>query len=164
MSAHDDQQYADPTKATTYTLIAYQPSWSRHEGCHCHGTTQHFDSNFEMERGLTFEKLAQKMATYRTSVHECGETGGWEFKYFDDQAPPDWDDWDRWAFDDALEKIIQKQEPIIKARKEAEAKAAAEKAAEAEKIRRQKYEAEQREQRDREEYARLKTKYAVPPK
>jgi hypothetical protein len=162
LSAHDDPQYADPAKATTYTLIAYAPSWSRHEGCHCHGSTEHFDSSFEMERGLTFEQLATAIVRLRTETRDDDDdrrSRGYEVKYFDDQAPPDWDEWDHRGFDDALEALVSKQEPIIKQRKEAEAKAAKEKADRETAERRRKYEEEQREKRDREEYARLKTKF-----
>jgi hypothetical protein len=163
LSAHDDPQYADPAKATTYTLIAYAPSYSTHEGCHCHGTTQYFDSKFEMVRGLTFEQLALAIVRLRTETGDDDRAaGGYEFKYFDDQAPPDWDEGDHRGFDDALEALVSKQEPIIKQRKQRKAaaeKAAAEKAAADEKIRRQEREAAERERRDREEYQRLKTKF-----
>lgn len=160
----NEDKWADPTKATTYTLIAYQPSSERHEGCHCHGTTRHYGSSFEMARGLTFEQLAQKMATLRASIREPGneeDTGAeYEFRYFDDLGPLDWDEWDRNHFDDMLEALIQKQEPMIKRAREEEAKAAKKEADRAEAERRRKDEEQQREKRDREEFQRLTKKYA----
>ena len=141
----------------TYTLIAYKPSSSTHEGCHCHGNTLHFDSAFEMERGLTFEQLAHQIATFRTSKSEGAP---YEFKYFDDTAGPNWEEEQGWGFDDRLEALIAQQQPIIAQKQAQEAAAKAAREAAAEKLRREKYAAEEKERRDREEYQRLSKKFA----
>ena len=127
---------------------------------------------------MTLEELAVEIAKLRISYVEGhreeyqGEP--FEVHYFDDTGTSDWEsNEDRPdyyeptgfnAIDKQLEALISQQQPIIKQKQEQDAKEAADKAAEAERIRRAKWEAEEKERRDREEYARLKTKFAVPPK
>lgn len=163
----------------TYTLVAYKPSDSVTNcgrGC-CGSTTT--DSDHVFKRGLTLEELAAEIATlriqYNPDLHREEYRGPpHEVKYFDDMGGPNWD-WDDsleeyfsdtgfGIIDQKLETLIAQQQPIIKQKQEREAQEAAEKAAAAEKIRREKYEAEQKERRDREEYARLKTKFETTPK
>lgn len=154
----------ESSKKSTYTLIAYQPSSSIHEGCHCHGTTRHFDSNFELTRGLTIEQLALKISTIKATgriqyMEDDDNEAEWQFTYFDDLGGPDWAD-ENEGFTQVLEDLVAQQVPSIEARERAAAQAAAEKAEREEKIRREKAEAEAKEKRERAEFERLKTKFA----
>lgn len=160
-----ERESPDPEAKTTYTLIAYRPSWSRWKGCHCHGTSTHHDSQFEFSRGLTFDELVKEIAKYKSQVKE-GEQE-YEFKYFDDWGGPgaDWDltidsgSWSDWALTQTVEKRVNEQEPIIKQKREAEEKARREQQERDEQVRRARAAVEAQERRDREEYERLKTKF-----
>jgi len=161
----------------TYTLVAYKPNGSsRNCGRGCCGSTTS-DSDFLLRRGLTLEELAVEIAKLRISyveghreeyqgepfeVHYFDDTGTWDWESNEDRADYYEEATGFNAIDKQLEALISQQQPIIKQKQEQEAKEAAAKAAEAERIRRTKWEAEEKERRDREEYARLKTKFAVP--
>jgi hypothetical protein len=147
----------------TYTLIAYQPSSSTHEGCHCHGTTRHFDSNFELTRGLSIEQLALKISTIKATgrtqfMSDDDNEAEWEFTYFDDLGGPNWAD-ENEGFTQVLDDLVAQQVPSIEARERAAALAAKEKADREEQARRVKAEAEAKERREREEFERLKKKF-----
>lgn len=157
----------------TYTLVAYQPSGSsRNCSRGCCGSTSS-DSDFVMKRGLTLEALAAEIAKLRISYvegeGECYRGEPWDVKYFPDTGMSDWESNDKRddyyedtgfnVIDQRLEALIAQQQPIVKQKQEQEAKIAAEKAAEAARIQREKWESEQRELRDREEFARLSRKF-----
>lgn len=157
----------------TYTLVAYKPngeSWNC--GSSCCGKTRS-DSGFVFKRGLTVDQLAEEIAKIRVSYVEGrreeyrGEP--FEVHYFDDTGMSDWesneereDYWEEegfWKINQKLETLISTQEPIIKQREEQEAKEKAAREAEEARVRRVKYEAGEREKRDREEFARLSAKF-----
>lgn len=160
-----ERESPDPEAKTTYTLIRYRPSWSTWKGCSCHGTSKHHDSDFEFQRGLTFDELVKTIAKYKSQVKE-GEQE-YEFNYFDDWGGPgaDWDpnsysgSWSNWYLNDTLEKGVNEQEPIIKQKREAEEKARREQQERDERMRSTLAAVEAKERRDREEYERLKTKF-----
>jgi hypothetical protein len=114
-----------------------------------------------LSRGLSLEQLAEEIAKLRIQfdpeAHREDYRGpDYEVTYFDDTAGADWD------LDDVstrLEKLISEQEPIIKQREALAAKEKAEREAEAERVRAAKYAAEQREKKDKEEFARLSAKF-----
>jgi hypothetical protein len=128
-----------------------------------------------MTRGLTIERLAEEIAKLRIQfdpdAHREDYRGPeYEITFFDDTAGADWE-WneDREDFfgptgfntiSQQLEELISQQQPIIKQKQEREAKEKAEREAEIERKRAAKYAEEQREKRDREEFARLSAKFA----
>lgn len=132
----------------TYALYAYKSdSVDTCRGC----VMARYSSDSILERGLTIEQLAERIADLKNKERGYGERD-YDFQYFEDG--PDLEDWEN----DHLQKLIGDYEAATAARKKATEEAAAQKkAVQAAEVETKRVAAQ--EKHDREEFERLKTKF-----